>query len=137
MDALPLRTQNHPHQLTSPLSSPPSLDLEYLQIKDDIKNSRFFVGCDRHTHIRLSQWLRKLDQIISNQTWRKNRNNYAKVMRLMCECEVVLEPFNRLPPAKDVPKISKHDLNKVIDRVEAHLKTEREEKGLRVSLAEP
>ena len=40
----------------------------------------------------------------------------------MCECEVVVEPFHSLPPNNDVPKLNKHEINKIIDEVEREVK---------------
>lgn len=38
-------------------------------------------------------------------------------MNLMCECEVIIEPFYSLPPQTDVPKLNKHEVNRIIDEI--------------------
>lgn len=58
-----------------------------------------------------------MDAIIVNPVWKKNRNNFAKLLDLMCECEVIIEPFSQLPPKTGLPNISKHEINAIIDRV--------------------
>lgn len=35
----------------------------------------------------------------------------------MCSCETVVEPFTALPPKGDVPKMDKHQINRIIDEV--------------------
>jgi len=93
------------------------LDIEYLELKDHIVASSYFGTVSKHLRIRLDNWLSKLDTIIANITWKRNRNNYAKLIDLMCECETVVEPFTALPPQGDVPKMNKHQINRIIDEV--------------------
>ena len=33
----------------------------------------------------------------------------------MCYCEVIIEPFNSLPPEGELPTLRKHELNQIID----------------------
>jgi hypothetical protein len=67
-----------------------------------------------------------LDSIIANPVWKKNRNRYVKLINLMCQCEVIIAPFNSMPPAGDVPNLTKHEMNKVIDWVERAVKNEKD-----------
>jgi hypothetical protein len=98
------------------------LDLQYLALREQIINSKYYTHITKHLRIRLNGWMQKLDQIITNSIWKKNRNTYAKLINLMCECEVVVEPFNSLPPQNDVPKLNKHETNRIIDEVEREVK---------------
>lgn len=43
---------------------------------------------------------------MSNNLWRKNRNNYAKLLYVMLECCDILEPFVNLVP-DDLPTLQK------------------------------
>jgi hypothetical protein len=72
--------------------------------------------------IRLNAWVSRLDGIIANPVWKRNRNSYAKLINLMCQCEVIIEPFSALPPEGDIPNLTKCEVNAVIDRVEMAVK---------------
>jgi hypothetical protein len=54
--------------------------------------------------------------------WKRNRNNHAKLIKLMCECELVLPPYSKYPPNEQVPNLSKHQINAIIDQVELAVK---------------
>lgn len=58
----------------------------------------------------------------SNLVWKRNRNNYVKLISLVCECEIVVDPFHSLPPEADLPKLSRHRINSIIDAVEREVK---------------
>jgi hypothetical protein len=72
---------------------------------------------NRHTKIRINSWLQKLDCIITNPVWKKNRNHYVKLINLMCQCENIVEPFKSMPPKGDVPNLTKHEINRIIDQI--------------------
>jgi hypothetical protein len=101
------------------------MDLEYLSVREEISRSIFFQETNRHVRIRLKNWIQRLDQIISNPVWKRNRNHYIKLMSLMCHCEIVLAPFNQLPPKGDLPPLTKHQINQLIDDVERAVKMEK------------
>jgi hypothetical protein len=52
-----------------------------------------------------------LDHIVPDEDWKRNRNNYAKLMLLMSECELLLEPFLSLPPEGDLPAMRHQQMN--------------------------
>jgi GTP:adenosylcobinamide-phosphate guanylyltransferase len=76
----------------------------------------------KHVRIRIEAWLEKLCLTTSNPLWKRNRNNYIKLINLLCECEVVVDPFLSLPPDGDLVKLSKHKINSIIDAVEREVK---------------
>jgi hypothetical protein len=78
----------------------------------------------KHVQIRLEGWVGKLDEVTANALWKRNRNNYAKLINLVCECEIVVDPFLALPPHHDLPKLTRHAINSVIDAVEREVKHE-------------
>lgn len=101
-----------------------TLDHQYLRLRTQVQHSAYYRNCNTHSRIRISQWLRILDTIISNHTWRKNRNNYIKILDLMCQCEVLTEPFSRMP-VDNLPKLNKHHINQIIDAIERAVKQQR------------
>ncbi len=48
--------------------------------------------------IRLDMWSHKLDELVNDLEWKKNRNIYIKLMYLMAKAEIMVEPFLNLPP---------------------------------------
>lgn len=113
-----LELATYKSDVTLPCDPSKELDLHYLLLREQIVTSGYYSRISKHLRIRLNGWLKKLDHIIANPIWKKNRNNYSKLMNLMCECEVIVEPFLSLPPHADVPKLEKHHINKIIDQVE-------------------
>jgi hypothetical protein len=83
-------------------------DVEYEFIRKQIEESSFFVNASRHISIRLHNWVDRLDKISSNKVWVANRNNYIKLLNLMCHCEYLTNPFLQLPPECDLPNLRKH-----------------------------
>lgn len=100
-------------------------DVEYQFVRKQIKDSQFFKGCNKHVRIRLQKWIERLDKINSNKVWIANRNNYIKLLNLMCHCEYPTFPFLQLPPQCDLPNLLKHEITKIIDEVEREIKTSR------------
>ena len=84
--------------------------------------SDYYNSLQKQAKIRLTAWISKLDSIITNSVWKKNRNHYAKLMNLMCECEVLISPFTALPPHSDICTLTKHEINALIDQVELAVK---------------
>jgi hypothetical protein len=66
----------------------------------------------------LDHWSKKLDQIISDNPWKKNRNNYIKLLYLMSQSEIIVEPFLSLPPEGELPFLRSYEINAIIDLVE-------------------
>ncbi len=46
--------------------------------------SEYYKNLQKQAKIRINGWINKLDRIITNCLWKKNRNNYAKLLNLMC-----------------------------------------------------
>jgi len=40
----------------------------------------------------------------------------------MCDCELILAPYSKYPPNGEVPNLSKHQINAIIDQVELAVK---------------
>jgi hypothetical protein len=77
--------------------------MQYLQLREVICNTEFYRTTTRHNRIRLNLWSRKLDQIVSDLPWKRNRNSYIKLMYLMAQSEVIVEPLLSLPPEGELP----------------------------------
>lgn len=86
-------------------------------MREVICNSDFYRTASRHLRIRFDLWGRKLDQIVSDLGWKKNRNHYVKLMYMMAESEVVVEPFLSLPPEGELPFLKNYEINAIIDLV--------------------
>lgn len=63
----------------------------------------------KHSKIRINSWLSRLELIICNNTWRKNRNNYIKLLYVMLECGEILEPFTTIAP-EEIPTLQRHQI---------------------------
>ncbi len=87
--------------------------------------SSFYRNASKHVKIRLNGWLERLDKIKTNRVWISNRNNYIKLLSLMCHCEQLAFPYLQLPPQEDLPHLKKHEITKIIDEVEREVKTSR------------
>ena len=87
-----------PNKSTNTINPSYSQDMEYLTLKDQIANNHFYRNMNKSTKIRINNWLALLDNVIVNSVWKKNRNNHAKLINLMCECEFILTPYNKYPP---------------------------------------
>lgn len=60
------------------------LDLDYVELRDQIVGSPFYQGMQKIMKIRINGWIQIMDTIIVNSIWKKNRNNFAKILNLMC-----------------------------------------------------
>lgn len=60
------------------------LDLEYVELRDQIVQSTFYQQLEKIMKIRIHGWIQAMDAIIVNPIWKKNRNNFAKLLDLMC-----------------------------------------------------
>jgi hypothetical protein len=100
-------------------------DVEYRQARKEILASTFLKNAGQHVRIRIQGWIQRLDRIKSNKVWIANRNNYIKLLSLMCHCEFIACPFNQLPPQRDLLNLQKHDITKIIDEIEREVKTSR------------
>lgn len=45
-----------------------------------------------------------------------------KLLLLMANCGMLLPPFASLPPMDDLPKLSKHDISRIMDSVSRAVK---------------
>ena len=61
---------------------------------------------DKHTRIRIQSWCKKFCQIISNISWKKNRNLHALNLLDMILNEHFEEPYNKFPPEGPLPYLS-------------------------------
>jgi hypothetical protein len=116
--------------ITVPSSSnppyPTAEEAEYRLVRKQIEDSTFFgKTCSKHVRIRLDKWLKRLDQVGSNRVWATNRNNYLKLLSLMCHCGILTRPFLTLPPNTDLPHLPKHEITQIIDEVQREIKTSR------------
>ena len=64
---------------------------------------------NKHLHIRVEQWMQKLQQTVTNTVWKKHRNEYALVLVDMVRSNALKEPFVKVPPEGPLPKLSKID----------------------------
>lgn len=87
--------------------------------------SNFYRNSNKHVKIRLNGWIERLDKIKTNRVWISNRNNYIKLLSLMCHCEHLAFPYLQLPSHEDLPHLKKHEITKIIDEVEREVKTSR------------
>lgn len=103
-------------------------DDEFNSIYEEIVNHQYFSKISKHEKIRINKWLTKLSNISTNDLWKKNRNNYIKLIRLMFDCELIIAPFLMMPPERDLHKLTPHEINVIIDQVDK-LIDERESKA--------
>jgi len=80
-------------------------DKEYLILLEEIENR--LNSIKRHDLIRVTSWIKKLNQITSNKEWKKNRNLYALYLLDMILNNYFEEPFNKFPPDGNIPILSK------------------------------
>lgn len=80
-------------------------DKEYLILLEEIENRLSFIS--KHDLIRVSSWIKKLNQITSNKEWKKNRNLYALYLLDMILNSYFEEPFNKFPPDGNIQILSK------------------------------
>lgn len=74
----------------SQLSEQKELDQEYLQLREVILNTEFYLTTTRHNRIRLNLWSQKLDCILTDFPSKRNRNRYIKLMYLMTEADALV-----------------------------------------------
>eukprot|EP00798_Chlamydomonas_sp_ICE-L_P008244 gene8244-1513_t len=61
---------------------------------------------DKRSQIRVKQWIAKLKEPTNNVVWRRNRNNYARLlMEQLKSGGTLLEPFNALPKQGHLPTL--------------------------------
>lgn len=101
-------------------------DIEYVLSRGEVLESSFFGQSNKHIRIRLEKWIDCLDKIKVNKVWKTNRNNYIKLLKLMCQCEYLTFPFNALPSPTDLPTLKKHEINQIIDEVEREVKASKQ-----------
>lgn len=97
------------------------MDEEYARLREEIGGSRLALRVAPYHKMHISAWLRKMDEGMESDAMRRVRNNYAKLLNLMCECEVIVAPFDR-PPEDCLAKLSKLRINQIIDEVEEAVK---------------
>ena len=94
-----------------------------MRLRGQVMESPFFRESNKHTRIRLTNWIRMLDGVKANKVWKMNRDNYMKLLSLMCHCGFLIPPFHQLPPSEDLPNLRKHEINEVLNRIERELKS--------------
>ena len=80
-------------------------DKEYLLLLEEIESR--FDTIKRHDLIRVTSWIKKLNQITSNKEWKRNRNLHALYLLDMILNNDFKEPYNKFPPEQHVPILSK------------------------------
>ena len=86
------------------------LDEEYERLRREIGGSRLVLRVAPYHKMHISAWLRKMDKGVESDGMKRIRNNYAKLLNLMCECEVIVAPFDQ-PPEGNLVKLSKLRIN--------------------------
>lgn len=76
------------------------------------------------------RWLEKLDAKIEEVAWKKNRNNYVKLLYLMSQCKSIQDPFLNLPPEGDILQLKNYEINEIIDGVERYVSEENARHGV-------
>ena len=84
-----------------------SYDNEFDHLHKTIISHQSYVHGSKHQQIRINSWIQKLETITSNMLWRKNRNNYMRLLYLMLEYDHVLAPFTHMVP-NEIPTLQKH-----------------------------
>lgn len=86
------------------------MDEEYGRLRKEIGASRLALRVAPFHKMHISAWLRRMDEVGDSEGMRKIRNNYAKLLNLMCECEVIVPPFD-CPPEGNLVRLSKQRIN--------------------------
>eukprot|EP01028_Stygiella_incarcerata_P000309 TRINITY_DN10345_c1_g2_i2.p1 TRINITY_DN10345_c1_g2~~TRINITY_DN10345_c1_g2_i2.p1 ORF type:complete len:220 (+),score=71.59 TRINITY_DN10345_c1_g2_i2:138-797(+) len=55
--------------------------------------------------IRISRWVEKLREPVTIPSWKKNRNNYARLLLAQVSSQRLEEPFDKLPKADRLPNL--------------------------------
>lgn len=84
------------------------LDEDFAQLIGEITAS--YMKFSKHLHIRIEQWVQKLQQSVTNTVWKKHRNEYALVLAYMVRNKALSDPFVKVPPEGPLPKLSKIDV---------------------------
>lgn len=42
-------------------------------------------------------------------------------MNMMCQCQIISEPFHSMPPEGAVPLLKNYEVNGIIDTIERHV----------------
>lgn len=75
-----------------------TLDRLFVSYLKEIERS--YIGFPKQIRIRIEKWITKLANVGRNPVWRKNRNNYAKLLLNMVVIKSLTEPFH-IPPSDD------------------------------------
>jgi hypothetical protein len=84
------------------------LDEDFTQLISEVTSG--YSKFTKHLHIRIEQWVQKLQQSVTNTVWKKHRNEYALVLADMVRNQALREPFVRVPPEGPLPKLSRIDV---------------------------
>jgi hypothetical protein len=99
-----------------------ALDVEFQELLPKLSNHpTLALDSSKHLRIRVNSWLSRLQSIVSNYIWKKNRNNYLKLLYIMLEFSEVIEPFNNLPQ-EEIPTLYKHQLNCILLQLTTRIK---------------
>eukprot|EP00775_Hariotina_reticulata_P004241 gene4241-4491_t len=60
---------------------------------------------DRLPKVRIKAWLTKLKETTSNSTWKRNRNQYARLLLEQLRAGCLEVPFNGMPPDGGLPTL--------------------------------
>ena len=82
--------------LRSPsFEAPNALDAQFSALVHDIQQRLSLLA--RGPTIRVEKWLRKLHDPVSNVTWKRLRNDYARLLRHNLRLGATSPPFDRAP----------------------------------------
>ena len=84
------------------------LDEEFAEalLKVEMLQERF----NKHSRIRIDQWVKKMAAIQCNELWKRNRNSYIKLLVGSMESDNLIEPFSRMPPQGSLPNLKEHEI---------------------------
>lgn len=86
-----------------------SIDLMERSFYNCLKEiERLYVVLPKHQRIKIEKWIEKLSFTSTNETWRKHRNAYLKLLLNMIITRNISEPFNTSPPDGPLPSFPFH-----------------------------
>eukprot|EP00762_Andalucia_godoyi_P004321 ANDGO_05510.mRNA.1 hypothetical protein len=80
-----------------------SIDERFLHYRKAIESS--ISSLDKPLQIRCQKWMEKLKEPVRNVSWKKTRNDYAKLLLLQVKTKELTEPFDKLPKSEELPNL--------------------------------
>ncbi|KIY96007.1 hypothetical protein MNEG_11955 [Monoraphidium neglectum] len=81
-----------------------ALDEQFLRLAITLEKRLALL--DRHARVRVQAWLKKLRQETSNHTWKRSRNQYARLLLEQLRAGVLEPPFHLFPPEGALPTLA-------------------------------